>query len=81
MAGDADILLGLHLGGGNILAKQLTDLADADAAGIVLGARVPIILTSRADTAKARLGVLRRSGCNGLLPSQRNESGKRGGGR
>jgi len=40
---------------GNMLAKQLTYLAGADAAGIVLGARVPIILTSRADNVRARL--------------------------
>jgi phosphate acetyltransferase len=38
-----------------MLAKQLSYLAEADAAGLVLGARVPIILTSRADSAKARL--------------------------
>jgi phosphotransacetylase len=40
---------------GNILAKQLTFLANADSAGLVLGARVPIILTSRADTVRARI--------------------------
>jgi phosphate acetyltransferase len=40
---------------GNMLAKSLTFLADADAAGIVLGARVPIILTSRADSMLTRL--------------------------
>jgi len=40
---------------GNMLAKQLTFLLGADAAGIVLGARVPIILTSRADSIRARL--------------------------
>ena len=40
---------------GNMLAKQLTFLAGADAAGIVLGARVPIILTSRADSLLTRL--------------------------
>ena len=55
VAGDADVLLVPDLEAGNILAKQLTYLVDADAAGIVLGARVPIILTSRADTPKARL--------------------------
>lgn len=41
--------------GGNMLAKSVTFLAGADAAGIVLGARVPIILTSRADSLIARL--------------------------
>jgi phosphotransacetylase len=40
---------------GNIMAKQLTFMANADAAGIVLGARVPIVLTSRADSVRARL--------------------------
>lgn len=55
VAGLADILLVPDLEAGNMLAKQLSYLADADAAGIVLGARVPIVLTSRADSAKARL--------------------------
>jgi len=55
VAGRADILLVPDLEAGNMLAKQLAYLADADAAGIVLGARVPIVLTSRADSAKARL--------------------------
>ena len=55
VAGHADILLVPDLEAGNMLAKQLSYLADADAAGIVLGARVPIVLTSRADSAKARL--------------------------
>jgi phosphate acetyltransferase len=55
VAGQADILLVPDLEAGNMLAKQLCYLADADAAGIVLGARVPIVLTSRADSAKARL--------------------------
>ena len=40
---------------GNMLAKELTFLANADAAGIVLGARVPVMLTSRADSVRARL--------------------------
>jgi phosphotransacetylase len=53
VAGDADILLVPDLEAGNMLAKELTFLADADAAGIVLGARVPIILTSRADNVRA----------------------------
>jgi len=55
VAGDADILLAPDLEAGNILAKLLTFLAHADAAGIVLGARVPIILTSRADSVRARM--------------------------
>jgi phosphate acetyltransferase len=55
VAGDADILLAPDIESGNILAKQLSFLGNADAAGIVLGARVPIILTSRADNLRARL--------------------------
>ncbi|HAT4417043.1 TPA: bifunctional enoyl-CoA hydratase/phosphate acetyltransferase [Legionella pneumophila] len=55
VAGDADILLVPEIESGNILAKQLTFLGHADAAGIVLGARVPIILVSRADSLRARL--------------------------
>ncbi|MDJ0782006.1 MAG: bifunctional enoyl-CoA hydratase/phosphate acetyltransferase [Desulfosarcinaceae bacterium] len=55
VAGEADILLVPDLEAGNILAKQLSFLGRADSAGIVLGARVPIILTSRADSAEARL--------------------------
>ena len=56
VAGDPDILLVPDLEAGNMLAKQLTFLAGAEAAGIVLGARVPIILTSRADSIRARIG-------------------------
>lgn len=55
VAGDADILLVPEIESGNILAKQLTFLGGADSAGIVLGARAPVILTSRADNARARL--------------------------
>lgn len=55
VAGKADILLVPDLEAGNMLAKQLCYLADAEAAGIVLGARLPIVLTSRADSARARL--------------------------
>ena len=55
VAGDADILVAPDLEAGNILAKQLTFLANADAAGLVLGARVPIILTSRADNVRTRM--------------------------
>jgi len=55
VAGRAQILVVPDLEPGNMLAKSLTFLADADAAGIVLGARVPIILTSRADSMLARL--------------------------
>lgn len=55
VSGLVDILVVPEIESGNMLAKQLTFLADADAAGIVLGASVPIILTSRADNARARL--------------------------
>jgi phosphate acetyltransferase len=55
VAGEADILLTPDLEAGNMLAKQLAYLSKADSAGIVLGARVPIMLTSRADSAEARL--------------------------
>ncbi len=55
VAGQADIFVVPDLEAGNMLAKQLTYLIDADAAGIVVGARVPVILTSRADSVRARL--------------------------
>ncbi len=55
VAGDADILLVPDIEAGNMLAKQLTFLGGAEAAGIVLGARVPVILTSRADNERTRL--------------------------
>jgi phosphate acetyltransferase len=55
VAGDPDILLAPDLEAGNMLAKQLSFLAKADSAGLVLGARVPIILTSRADSVRSRI--------------------------
>jgi phosphate acetyltransferase len=55
VAGKANILVAPDLEAGNMLAKSLTFMAGADAAGIVLGARVPVILTSRADSVQARL--------------------------
>jgi phosphate acetyltransferase len=55
VAGRAQILVVPDLEAGNMLAKNLTFLVKADAAGIVLGARVPIILTSRADSVRARM--------------------------
>jgi phosphate acetyltransferase len=55
VAGHAQILVVPDLEAGNMLAKNLTFLAKADAAGIVLGARVPIILTSRADSVRTRM--------------------------
>ena len=67
VAGRANVLIVPNLESGNMLAKSLAILAQADAAGIVLGAKVPIILTSRADSVMARLAscavaVLRRPG-------------------
>ncbi|MEO6228156.1 MAG: bifunctional enoyl-CoA hydratase/phosphate acetyltransferase [Thermomonas sp.] len=55
VAGDADVLLMPNMEAGNMMAKQLIFLGKADAAGLVLGARVPIILTSRADSRLTRL--------------------------
>lgn len=55
VAGDPDILLAPDLEAGNILAKLLSFLADADSAGLCVGARVPIVLTSRADSVRARI--------------------------
>ncbi|NTU82818.1 MAG: bifunctional enoyl-CoA hydratase/phosphate acetyltransferase, partial [Chloroflexales bacterium] len=55
VAGQADILVVPDLEAGNILAKQLTYLAKADAAGILLGASAPVILTSRADSVRTRM--------------------------
>ncbi len=55
VAGRADVLLVPDLESGNILAKQLQYLAGAESAGIVLGARVPVALTSRADSVRSRL--------------------------
>ena len=55
VAGYAQILVVPDLEAGNMLAKNLTYLSGADAAGIVLGARVPIILTSRADLVRTRM--------------------------
>ena len=55
VAGQAQILVVPDLESGNMLAKNLTYFAKADGAGIVLGARVPVVLTSRADTARSRM--------------------------
>jgi len=55
VAGHAQILVVPDLEAGNMLAKNLTFLSNADAAGIVLGARVPIVLTSRADSVRSRM--------------------------
>jgi phosphate acetyltransferase len=73
VAGRANVLLVPDLEAGNMLAKSLSFLAGADAAGIVLGARVPIILTSRADSS-----MTRRASCAVavLVAKARRESGK-----
>ena len=55
VAGDPDILVAPDLEAGNMLAKQLSFLANADSAGLVLGAKVPVILTSRADSVRSRI--------------------------
>lgn len=55
VAGRADVLIAPNMEAGNMLAKELTFIAHAEAAGVVLGAKVPVILTSRADGEKARL--------------------------
>jgi phosphotransacetylase len=55
VAGDPDVLLAPDLEAGNMVAKQLSFLAKADSAGLVLGAKVPVILTSRADSLRSRV--------------------------
>jgi phosphate acetyltransferase len=55
VAGAADILIAPNIEAGNMMYKELTFMAGAQAAGLVMGARVPVILTSRADTPQARL--------------------------
>ena len=71
VAGRANVLIVPDLEAGNMLAKSLSFLAGADAAGIVLGARVPIILTSRADSVIARLASC---GIAALVANARRES-------
>jgi phosphotransacetylase len=55
VAGQADILIAPNIEAGNMMYKELTFMAGAQAAGLVMGARVPVILTSRADTPQSRL--------------------------
>lgn len=55
VAGDADVLLMPSIEAGNLLGKSLTYFAQAESAGIVMGAKCPIVLVSRADTAKSKL--------------------------
>ena len=84
VAGDADILVVPDLEAGNMLAKQLTFMANADTAGVVLGARVPIVLTSRSDNVQTRLascavGLLvahaRRTGLPAVMTSRSQTPG------
>ena len=77
VAGRAQILVVPDLEAGNMLAKNLTFLANADAAGIVLGARVPIVLTSRADIRADPAGLLRGGGalCAGAAAAGRDAGG------
>lgn len=74
VAGDPDILLVPDLEAGNMLGKQLTYLAAAASAGIVMGARAPIVLTSRADDATGRLAS---AAVANLLAHKRRQSGPR----
>ena len=76
VAGRADILLVPDLEAGNMLAKQLAYMAGAEGAGIVLGARVPIVLTSRADSVRTRLA----STAVMVLVAHARRSGKYAGG-
>ena len=73
VAGRANVLMVPDLEAGNMLAKSLSFLAGADAAGVVLGARVPIILTSRADSMMSRLASCAVAA---LVAHTRRESGK-----
>ena len=74
VAGRANVLVVPDLEAGNMLAKSLSFLAGADAAGIVLGARVPIILTSRADSVTTRLASC---GIAALVAHARRENAKK----
>ncbi|QQR69320.1 MAG: bifunctional enoyl-CoA hydratase/phosphate acetyltransferase [Alphaproteobacteria bacterium] len=83
VAGHAQILLVPTLEAGNMVAKQLSYLAEADGAGIVLGARVPIILTSRADGVRSRLdscaiALLTAHGQRAKLEAKREQQLKKG---
>jgi phosphate acetyltransferase len=73
VAGRANVLIVPDLEAGNMLAKSLSFLAEADAAGIVLGAKVPIILTSRADSVMTRLASC---GIAALVANARREAAK-----
>jgi phosphate acetyltransferase len=76
VAGRANVLMVPDLEAGNMLAKSLSFLAGADAAGIVLGARVPVILTSRADSLLTRLASC---AVGALVAKARRDSGRMAG--
>ena len=78
VAGDPDILLAPDLEAGNMLAKQLSFLANADSAGLVLGARVPIILTSRADSVRSRIASCARRHARGARAAAGADSSRVG---
>jgi phosphate acetyltransferase len=75
VAGRADILMVPNIESGNMLAKQLQYFAGADSAGVVLGARVPVVLTSRADNVRMRIGS---AAVAKLLAHARRKPGWRG---
>ncbi|MDP3179915.1 MAG: bifunctional enoyl-CoA hydratase/phosphate acetyltransferase [Spirochaetaceae bacterium] len=66
VAGDADVLVAPDIEAGNILYKSLVDLGGAKAAGVVMGAAVPVVLTSRADSAETKLASLALAALAGL---------------
>ena len=66
VAGDADVLVAPDIEAGNILYKSLVDLGGAKAAGVVMGASVPVVLTSRADSAETKLASLALAALAGL---------------
>jgi phosphotransacetylase/acyl dehydratase len=72
VAGHANVLIVPNLESGNMLAKELTFVARAEAAGLVIGAKVPVMLTSRADNAKARLA----SAALAVLHAYKKRTGK-----
>ncbi|HRY87336.1 MAG TPA: phosphate acetyltransferase [Rubrivivax sp.] len=76
VAGHADILVVPDLEAGNMLAKSLSFMMNADSAGIVLGARVPITLTSRADTVQSRLASCAVAA---LVAQRRRQTAAKGG--
>ena len=77
VAGRANVLIVPDLEAGNMLAKSLSFLAGADAAGMVLGARVPVILTSRADSVMARLASCAVAALVAQARRERRQGGRR----